>query len=762
MQNASSNSSSWTVTGLSGSIQPGGYYLVQQGAGANTAGTAVPLPTPNATGTFGMGGTGGKVALVNSTVALTDADPFTAGAPGLSDFVGYGSATAFEGNGSTPATSNTLAAIRKINGSQDTDDNAADFSTAAPAPRNSSSPPFFPNNDGSGLATASNITGDASVFASTEYFLSDTAGRTVQLDLTGTLDGVTLETVEIDVPGDVTNLTAGNVAISGTGAGSGTIDVSGQTITISNVAVTTTDNLLVTISGLTTPDITGDIDDDGTRTFAIRTAESGGSPTALIESPSVTLVVRVTDLAALRAFDPSDKTFQIPNEVIVSFFDPALSFRNQHYIQDATAGILIDDDPETLAASYTEGDGLTGLVGTLSTFSGILQFNPQLPSQTLSSQENILVPVVATLAELSASPSTYQSRLVRVNGVTFQDPSGTFDNATEKVLVQNADTFGFRVFTGADYIDSPVPTSSFDLIGISRPLDGGIDSGVSPRDLEDFIGDDIFPGAGDGSGLASATNASPTAGSLAGSRFFPSSATAQTVQVTISGDSADPAIETVEIDVPAGFENLSGTNVSISGAGAGSGSASLTDRTITVSGVTVTDTNSLVVSIAGLTAPDVSAVAVDDGNRTFTVRTAVSGGIASAIGELPVVRVAMPVADLVTLRAVGTDTPKAYLIPNQVVVTYVEENAFRNQFFAQDSSGGILIDDVPLNIGASFHCWRRSYQSYRHPLDIWWYPSVQPGCRHCERRHDGEYHHTHHVDTCRTCGKSHRQPVQAG
>ena len=701
MQNTPRSNSNWTVTELSGSIQPGGYYLVQQGAGANTDGSSVPLPTPDAAGTFGMGGTGGKVALRNSTIALTELDPFTAGETGLSDFVGYGNAAQFEGTGSTPSTGNTVAAARNINGSQDTDDNAADFSAVTPAPRNSASPTFFPDNDGSGLATVSNVTADATFLLSTDFFLSATTDRTVEINLAGTLDGVTLETVEIDVPADFGNFGSGIVGLSGPGGAGGSVSVSGQTITLTNVAITTTDNAIVTIDALTTPDPSADASDDGTRTFEIRTAGTGGSPAAIIGSPSVTLVVPVTDLAALRAFDPSDKTFLLPNEVVVSFFDPALFFRNQHYIQDATAGILIDDDPETLGTSYVAGDGLSNLLGTLSTFRGILQFNPQLPSQNLSSEANEVTPVVATLAQLTASPSTFQSRLVRVNGVTFQDTTGTFDNATEKVLVQGADTFGFRVFTGADYIDSPVPTESFDLIGISRPLDNGVDSGVSPRFLADFIGDDIFPVPGDGSGLVTATNATPTAGSLGGSIIFPSMGASQTVQIGVTGEDADTTLETIQIDVPADFTGLAAANVTLSGTGAGTGSASVTGQTVTVSGVAVTDTDPLVVSIAGLTAPDVSADPADDGNRTFTVRTAIDGGIAAEVVESPVVRVAMPVADMATLRAAGAGNPKAYILP-EVVVTYVADGNFRNQHDIQDNTAGILIDDSGFVLGTSY------------------------------------------------------------
>ena len=133
VQYGSSGGTSWTnKTDLTGSIAPGGYYLVQEGAGA---GGTTALPTPNATGGIAMSGTAGKVALVSSTTALSGTGCPIAG--NVVDFVGYGTtANCFEGSGRTPAPSNTLAVLRKNNGVQDTDDNAADFATGAPHPRN--------------------------------------------------------------------------------------------------------------------------------------------------------------------------------------------------------------------------------------------------------------------------------------------------------------------------------------------------------------------------------------------------------------------------------------------------------------------------------------------------------------------------------------------------------------------------------------------------------------------------------------------------
>jgi len=70
VQYASAAGSSWAVTNLTGSIQPGQHYLVQEAQGA---GGTTNLPTPDVTGNIAMSATTGKVALVTDTTALTSA-----------------------------------------------------------------------------------------------------------------------------------------------------------------------------------------------------------------------------------------------------------------------------------------------------------------------------------------------------------------------------------------------------------------------------------------------------------------------------------------------------------------------------------------------------------------------------------------------------------------------------------------------------------------------------------------------------------------
>jgi hypothetical protein len=122
-------------------LNPGAYILIVESGGLNGS----PLPNPNITdGTpIAMAAGAGKVAIVSGDASLgcngsTTPCPNAAKAR-IVDLVGYGTgtsgATFFEGSGPAPTISITLADFRAGNGATDTDDNAADFTSATPNPR---------------------------------------------------------------------------------------------------------------------------------------------------------------------------------------------------------------------------------------------------------------------------------------------------------------------------------------------------------------------------------------------------------------------------------------------------------------------------------------------------------------------------------------------------------------------------------------------------------------------------------------------------
>jgi hypothetical protein len=136
LQYASSASTSWSATPLAGSIAPGARYLVALASGG-TVGAA--LPTPDATGTTNLAASGGKIAVVADTAALTcgASAGSCATQAAIRDLVGYGTATDYEGSAAAPAPSATTADVRAGGGCTDTDANGDDFAAAAPAPANS-------------------------------------------------------------------------------------------------------------------------------------------------------------------------------------------------------------------------------------------------------------------------------------------------------------------------------------------------------------------------------------------------------------------------------------------------------------------------------------------------------------------------------------------------------------------------------------------------------------------------------------------------
>lgn len=121
---------------LTGTIPARGFYLIQFGSGG-AVGAA--LPTPDNANTTNLSGTNGNVILVLPTFAgigTNFACP-AVGAAGVVDRVGYGTGACPETT-AAPAASNTTSVNRAFG--IDSNDNSADFTTAAPTPQNTVAP----------------------------------------------------------------------------------------------------------------------------------------------------------------------------------------------------------------------------------------------------------------------------------------------------------------------------------------------------------------------------------------------------------------------------------------------------------------------------------------------------------------------------------------------------------------------------------------------------------------------------------------------
>jgi hypothetical protein len=190
---AASNFGSNLTAINSGTIAPGQYFLIQEFAPSSPAGVA--LPSPDATGSINLATSGGKVALVSGTAAVSTTScpgddlstaPTNPSGNNIVDFVGYGGATCYEGAGSAPAHSNTTADFRKAGGCTDTDNNATDFFVYAPTPRNTGSPL---NNCSAGRTTDITIN---------DVTVTEGNSGTASATFTVTLHGASTSTVTVE------------------------------------------------------------------------------------------------------------------------------------------------------------------------------------------------------------------------------------------------------------------------------------------------------------------------------------------------------------------------------------------------------------------------------------------------------------------------------------------------------------------------------------------------------------------------------------
>lgn len=155
LQNASTATSSiWKVYPLTGSIPPGGYYLIKFGGG--TGGTTdIPTADFDASSVVGAGGvttsdldlnaTNGKFALSNLTTPLSGVNPTV----GVIDKVGFGTSgtmpDGFEGSPFVPSPNiiGNVTSITRVSNGQDTQNNSIDFSKTTPTPKNSATQPLL-------------------------------------------------------------------------------------------------------------------------------------------------------------------------------------------------------------------------------------------------------------------------------------------------------------------------------------------------------------------------------------------------------------------------------------------------------------------------------------------------------------------------------------------------------------------------------------------------------------------------------------------
>lgn len=226
---------------------------------------------------------------------------------------------------------------------------------------------------------------------------------------------------------------------------------------------------------------------DGTKTVKAIAYAPEMSPSLVAEVtytfPSVGLVSNIAELRAAYSAKNGYDYYKVTGEVVLTFKQP---FRNQKFIQDETAAILIDDLPGVIKTNYNVGDGITGVIGSFTYFGNMLQFNPITDPGTPTSTGNVIVPEVITLDDFTGNFAEYESELVTIEAVSFSDIGLFFANGAEYTISDASKaTAKFRTtFFDVDYIKKLIPQQPCDITGICNArVDGFF---FTSRSISDF------------------------------------------------------------------------------------------------------------------------------------------------------------------------------------------------------------------------------------------------------------------------------------
>ena len=275
-------------------------------------------------------------------------------------------------------------------------------------------------------------------------------------------------TTDVSITISINNFTlsADNGTENGDGSGDGyiksTYAETGQPLLEQNFFTTTLDDISV-VSG-------------NEYTLTMELVDNSGNSLSPAVSTSVTWSIasytEVANIAALRS-GTEGVYYELTGEAIITF--DAENSRNQIYIEDSSAAILIDDNDDIITTSYSVGDGITGIKGKLGSYAGVLQFVPQVDPGAASSSGNTITAQVVTISELTANFEDYESEWITINDVTFTDADGsaTFASGQNYDISDGVNTLVFRTqFSNADFIGTVIPTSSANVTGPAAEFNG--------------------------------------------------------------------------------------------------------------------------------------------------------------------------------------------------------------------------------------------------------------------------------------------------
>ena len=168
-----------------------------------------------------------------------------------------------------------------------------------------------------------------------------------------------------------------------------------------------------------------------TTTLKAKAWKEGYTP-SFVTSVTYTFPPEVSNIAAFKAVNTENVVYKITGDVNFVFRSG-----NYMFIEDESAALMIYDQQNKITTTYNEGDVISGgIFGKYKLYDGVVEMIPDQNTPAATGTPVTITPMVATIPTLVSQYSTFESRLVTIENVTFIG-NEKFVNGTDTLQYYN-------------------------------------------------------------------------------------------------------------------------------------------------------------------------------------------------------------------------------------------------------------------------------------------------------------------------------------